>query len=430
MSDLTSALITLFVLVIASAFFSGSETAMMAINRYRIRHLARKNNVFAKRINQLLERPDRLLGMIIIGNTFANIFASAIATYVALILFGDIGVAYAAIVMTFILLIFGEITPKTLAALFPEKIAFIICWPVSILLKLTYPLVWLLNLITNSFLKIFGIEVKKIKFDHLSSEELRTILYESKGYLPRHDQNMMMGVLDLSTSTVSDIKVPKKSIIGIDWEEKWENIIAKIITSDLHRMPVYKENIDNCFGILNVRDALKLYLNNQLSREKLQGLLSEPYFVPESTALQAQLNNFRREKNRIGLIVDEYGEIQGLITLDDILEEIVGEFTTNFNSEYRQIIAQKDGSYLMSGDLQIRDINRQLDWQLPTDGPNTLSGLIIDYLEMLPTADVCVKINGYAIEIVKIEDKRIKLVQVHSPFYQPEKNTVPGDIRE
>ncbi len=402
----------LILLVLVSGFFSGSETGMMSLNRYRLRHLVRKKNRAAKRVHELLERPDRLLGVILIGNTFANVLASAIATVLAVHLFGEIGVVPATIILAIFILLFAEITPKTVAALYPEKVSFSASWLLSFLLKILYPLVWGLNTISNGFLRLFNIKVKKRNIDHLTHEEMRTIVREAMGKVAPQYQNMMLGVLDLGGITVDDIKVPRSEIVGINLEDDWEVILAQLSKSQHTRLPVYKESIDQVQGMLHLRQALNLLAQNELTKETLLKVTQEIYFIPSGTSLNIQLLNFRQEKTRIGLVVDEYGDIEGLVTLEDILEEIVGEFTTNLVPSYPNIQEQSDGSYFVDGSVGVRELNRRLDWKLPTEGPKTLSGLIIEYLEMIPPAGVGLRLAGYPMEVIQVEENMIKLVRV------------------
>lgn len=384
----------------------------MSINRYRLRHLARKNNHAAIRVSRLLERPDRLLGVILIGNTFANIFASAIATVITVHYFGAIGVVIATVVMTFILLIFAEVTPKTVAALYPEQTSFPASFVLLILLKTLYPFVWLTNGIVNGLLSLFNIQVKEKVLDHLSHEELRTLVNDTMSKMSGEYKNLMLGVLDLGGITVDDIKVPRNDIIGINLDDDWGDILEQLSTGAYTRLPIYRESIDDVLGILHVRKVMNLFSQQKLNKHTLLNAAEEVYFIPEGTSLNVQLMNFRLEKKRIGLVVDEYGDIQGLITLEDILEEIVGEFTTDIDTIHKDIRQQKDGSYFIDGSVSVRELNRLLHWQLPTKGPKTLNGLIVEHLEMIPESAVCLKIADYPLEIIEIEENTVKTVHV------------------
>ncbi len=411
-NSLHGLLILLFVLVVASGFFSGTETAMMALNRYRLRHLTRQGNKAAQRVSRLLEHPDRLLGVILIGNTFSNMLVSAVTTVIAIRLLGPLGVFPATLFIALIVLIFAEITPKTVAVLNPDRFAYPASWLLSVLLKLVYPLVFCANILSNGFLRLFKIKIKLRELEDLTGEEVRTLVFEATGQLSKGYKRMMLGVLDLGGMTVDDIQVPRNDIVGIDANDSWPEILAQLAHSEHTRLPVYSESIDQVQGMLHLRKALNLAGQGQLDKMSLLSLLEEVYFIPQGTPLNIQLLNFKREKHRIGLVVDEYGDILGLVTLDDILEEIVGEFTTNMSSSYKSIQRQRDGSYLVNGSISIRELNRELHWQLPTDGPKTLSGLIIEYLEIIPTAVVGLRLNGYAVEVVQTEENTIKLVRI------------------
>ncbi len=402
----------LLFLILASCFFSASETSMMSLNRYRLRHLVKKNYPVAKRVSRLIERPDRLLGVILIGNTFANILASSVTTILILDWYGEVAVVPATFLLAIIILIFSEIMPKTLAALYPERLAFQASGILSVLLKIFYPIVWCVNAISNGFLSLFNIHVGEKHLDALTSEEVKTLVHETTGHLSVGYKHMMLGVLDLGGMTVSDVKIPRNDIVGIDLQEKISTILEQLSTSAHTRMPVYKENIDKVQGMLHVRKALNLAAAGKLDKENLATCLEEVYFIPEGTPLNIQLLNFRENKQRIGLIVDEYGDIQGLLTLEDILEEIVGEFTTNLVPSYKYIQRQVDGSYLINGSIGIRELNRRLNWNLPTHGPKTLSGLVIEYLETIPEANVGLRLDGYVIEIVEIEENTLKKLKV------------------
>lgn len=412
-------------LVLVSAFFSASETSMMALNRYRLRHLVREKNQRAMKASLLLERPDRLLSVILIGNNFANILASAIATLIAVRFYGDLGALITSVFLTLIILIFGEITPKTLAVIYPERIAFPASPILTALLKLLSPLVLLVNGISSSLLRIFNIKVDQRVMDHLTHEELRTVLHEGVSKISPGYKHMMLGVLELGAMTVDDIKVPRNDIVGIDLDQNWEIILKQLLETQHNRLPLYRENIDRVLGILHIRKILNLLTSGDLDKKKLIDSAEEAYFIPEGTPLNVQLINFKKEKRRMGLIVDEYGDIEGLATLEDILEEIVGEFTTTLAEPLEEIQAQKDGSYLVDGGISVRDLNRRMNWELPTEGPNTLSGLIIDYLETIPTSNVALRIAGYPLEVKEMEDTTIKWVQIW-----PKLRIVPNDEQQ
>ncbi|CAH0538644.1 HlyC/CorC family transporter [Vibrio marisflavi] len=400
--------------IVISAYFSGSETGMMSLNRYRLRHLANSGHKGAKRVEKLLSRPDRLIGLILIGNNLVNILASALATILGMRLYGDVGVAIATGVLTLLVLVFAEVTPKTLAALYPERVSYISSVLLIVLMKLFSPLVILINFITNGFIRLLGLKVKHDGDDHLSSEELRTVVNEAGSLIPRRHQDMLISILDLEHVTVNDIMVPRNEITGIDINDDWKSIVRQLTHSPHGRAVLYRDQIDEVVGMLRLREAYRLMLEkNEFNKETLLRAADEVYFIPESTPLNVQLLKFQRNKERIGLIVDEYGDINGLITLEDILEEIVGEFTTSIAPSLSdEITPQGDGSFLIEGSANIRDINKGLKWKLPTDGPRTLNGLILEHLEDIPESHVSVRIAEHKMEIVDLEENRIKMVKV------------------
>jgi Mg2+/Co2+ transporter CorB len=381
---------------------------MMSLNRYRLKNLVKKKHKAAQKAEKLLQRPDRLIGVILIGNNFVNILASSIATVIAIRLWGDAGVAIATTILTIAILIFAEVTPKTIAALHPEKIAFPAAYVLGPLLKLMYPLVYLVNFITNGILRLIGISTSNSDAQNLSTEELRTIVNESGATLPKGKQSMLLGVLELNEVTVEDIMIPRNEILGIDLDLDFDEILDIITTSEHTLLPVYNTDINKVIGILHLRNLTKLIQQNKLNKTTLLQVIREPYFIPESTPLQMQLFNFQKENHRLGLVVDEYGDIQGIATLSDILEEIVGELSSIQREENNEIHPQDDDSYIIEGTVFIRDINKSLNWNLPTDGPKTLNGLITETLEVIPEANVCLKVNNYHIETLQISENQIK----------------------
>jgi len=384
----------------------------MSLNRYRLRHLAEKDHRTAVCVQRLLERPDRLLGVILIGNTFANIFASAIATVIAVRMFGDIGIAIGTLLLTFIILIFAEMAPKTLAALYPQRVAFFAAWPLFILLKVISPLVVLIGAVANGILRLFGIKLTKRRTENLTGEELRVVVREAGSLIPVEHKDMLMSILDLEKVTVDDIMVPRNEIHGIDLEEPWEDILEDLKNSQHTRLPIFKDSIDNVVGMLHMRSVMNLLAEEKLAPESLEYIREDCYFVPESTPLHTQLLNFKKAKCRTGLVVDEYGDIQGLVTLEDILEEIVGEFTTDMAALSKDVYPQKDGSFVVDGSAMIRELNRTFKWDLPAEGPKTLSGLIIEYLEYIPPVGTSLKILDYPIEIIQVKDNKIKTAKI------------------
>lgn len=410
----------LLFLIMASAYFSSSETAMMSLNRYRLRHLAKRGHGGAHRARHLLEQPDRLIGIILLGNNFVNFLASSVGTIIAIRLFGSAGAIISAITLTIVFLIFAEVTPKTIAAVKPEVIAFPSSFLLSLLLKLFYPVVWIINFVSNGLLKLFGIQVHNDESHHLSEEELRTVVDESGARLHEQRQSMLLNVLDLKTVTVNDIMVPRNEVTGIDIENDLQDIKEQLVTSQHTRLPVYKRDLNDVIGILHIRYAVRFISQESNNIAELLQLTRPTYFIPESTPLHTQLIHFQRNKRRIGMVVDEYGDVQGIVTLEDILEEIVGNFTSNLSEQTDNIHPRNDGTYLIDGTATIREINRALVWNLPTDGPKTLSGLITEHLESIPEHPLGLYLPGYFCEILQVKDNMVKSVRMWSEFYNDE----------
>jgi Mg2+/Co2+ transporter CorB len=399
-------------LILLSAFFSSSETGMMSLNRYRLRHLVKQKHRGAMRASKLLDQPDRLIGVILIGNNFVNILASAIATMIALRLIGEAGVPVATAILTLVILIFAEVTPKTVAAIKPEQVAFPASLILSPLLKLLYPFVWIVNTICNGLLRLLGFNAAAKANDHLSAEELRTIVHEAGALIPRRNQSMLLSILDLDTVTVEDIMIPRSEIVGIDIDDDIDTILKTISQSPHTRLPLYQEELNNVVGIVHVRQILPLMRAAHPSKEEFLALAREPYFVPESTPLNTQLLNFQKRKHWVALVVDEYGDIQGLTTLEDILEEIVGDMAEEQDHENEDIHPQEDGSFFIDGTTTVRDINKALKWTLPIDGPKTLNGLVTELLEEIPQFNVCIRLGEYHMETVQIRGNFIKTVRL------------------
>ena len=414
MSDVPLGLLfgLLALLIVLSAFFSGSETGLMTLNRYRLRHLARAGHPGARRAARLLERPDRLIGVILLGNNFVNILASSVATVIALRLLGEAGVAVAAGLLTLVILIFAEVAPKTLAALYPERLAFPAAFVLEPLLRLLYPLVWVTNGIANALLRLLRVDVEAAGEQPLTREELRTVLIEAGGMIPRRHQAMLLSILDLERLSVEDIMVPRGEIVGLDIDEPWEQVVERLTQAEHTRLPVYHGSIERIVGFLHVRNVVRLLAAGELDAERLLAAVREPHFVPEGTPLMTQLLNFQRERRRIALVVDEYGEILGLVTLEDILEEVVGEFTTDPSVRGRGIRREPDGSFLVDGGVPVRAINRTLGIELPTDGPRTLNGLILEHMETIPEPGTSMLIAGYPVEIVQTAENSVKLARI------------------
>ena len=399
-------------LLLFSAFFSSSETGMMAINRYRLRHLARKGNRAAKRTSALLDRPERLIGVILIGNNFVNILASALATLIAVRLWGDSGIAIATLGLTVIVLIFGEVTPKTIAAMYPEKVAFPASLILVPLLKLLYPMVIAVNWICSLLMRPLGIRPGQEGEDMLSTEELRTLVNESGLRLPNKRKGMLLGILDLEKVRVDDIMVPRNEVTGIDIEDDIKDIIDQLRDCQHTRVPVFRGDINNIIGMLHMRRIARLLQLEEINKAVLLQETVDPYYIPESTPLHTQLFNFQKQKERTALVVDEYGDILGLVTLEDILEEIVGDFTTDVSDSSQDITPLDDGSYIIDGSASVRTINRALGWNLPIDEARTINGLITEEMEAIPDASVCWMVGDYRFEIMQVRDNRIKSVKM------------------
>jgi Mg2+/Co2+ transporter CorB len=399
-----------------SAFFAGSETALMSLNRYRLRHLARAGHRGATLAEQLLKRPDQLIGLMRLGDTLSNVAATSITTLIALRLGGDQAVAVAGGLLILALLVFSEITPKTLAALYPERFGFpaaFVYWP---LLKLLWPLVWLLNSFTRGIFRLLGISSDEAPLQSMSSEELRSVVTEAGALIPKRHQRMLLSILDLEKITVEDIMVPRNEISGVDIEADWDDIVRQLYSSQHTRMPVYEGSIDNVLGFVHARQVLHLLSQDDADKEGLKKILREALFVPEGTALQRQLFNFQNAKRRIGLVVDEYGDIQGLVTLEDILEEIVGEFTTDPAAQHKDVYKESETSYLVNGSANVRTLNRIIHLKLPTDGPKTLNGLILEFLEAIPQPGTAFKLAGHSFEVVQTTGNTVKTVRLFVPL--------------
>ena len=402
----------LVVLFICSAFFSGSETALMALNRYRMRHMAQAGHGGARRAQKLLDKPDRLIGLILLGNNFVNILITQLATYIGFRVYGDVGVAVATGLLTLTLLVFAEVAPKTLAALHSDRVAYPAAYVFTPLLVVAYPLVWTVNLVANGVLRAVGVRAENRAHQALSSEELRVAVNEAGSLIPARHQRMLVNLLDLEKATVEDIMVPRNEIVGIDLEDDWEEIEDQIIHSQYTRLPVFKGNVDNMLGFIHLRRVLPMVYRHEFSAAQLRASLREPYFIPQGTNLNRQLLNFQREQRRIGLVVDEYGDIEGLVTLEDLLEEVVGEFTTDPSAVSPEVLPQEDGSYLVDATIHLRELNRILGSRFPVDGPRTLNGMLLEYLETIPDANTSVLIDRYPIEIVHVKSNAIKTVRV------------------
>ena len=404
--------LTLVALLIVSAFFSGSETGMMSLNRYRLRH-QRKKSAGARRAAKLLAVPDRLIGLILIGNNAINILAAIIANMLAIFYVGEAAAPWVATAsLTIAVLVFSEVTPKTIAAQNPEWFAFKASHILKPLLKLVWPLVWMVNKLTNGLIVLLGFDPNASRDDGLDTEELRSVVDISGHKISDSHQGMLKGILDLENVTVEDIMIPRNEILGLDIEEDIETLMGKMLKTEYTRLPLFDGDINNIIGIFHMRKANHLVRLEQVTHNAIKRFSDEPYFIPESTTLTNQLLNFKKTRHRLAMVVDEYGEVMGLVTLEDILEEIVGDFTTNTADEIEEVVAQKNGSYLIDGAATIREINKATEWAMPTDGPKTLNGLALEQLESIPDGNVSFMVNNYRCETIELNGKMIKKICV------------------
>jgi len=408
-------------LLILAAFFAGSETALMSLNRYRLRHRASEGSRGARLAEALLKRPDRLIGLILLLSTLVNVAAPILVGFIALKLGGEFLVAFGAALLAFVLLIFCEVAPKTFGALHPESLALPAAYIYTPLLFLLYPFVWFTNLLANGVLRLFGVS-RQVAANSLSSEELRTVVAEAGAMIPRRHQQMLVSILDLENATVEDIMVPRNEIVGIDVDDDWDRILEQLRQSQHTRLPVYQGEIDHIIGLLHMKQVVHELARGHLDLENLTAAAQarEPYFVPSGTTLNTQLLNFQRNKRRMAFVVDEYGDIQGLVTIEDILEEIVGEFTTDpATMMHKDVHAEADGSFVASASATIRALNRSMRWNLPTDGPKTLNGLIVEFLETIPEPGTTLKMADYMLEVLQTGDNAIKTVRIRPPEPTP-----------
>jgi len=399
-------------LIFLSAFFSGTETALMSLNRYRLRHLAKSGNRAARLTEALLKRPDRLIGLILLGNNAVNLTAAALVTVISIKVGGDSAILAGTLILTFVVLIFAEVAPKTIAALHPQTIALpaaLIYYP---LLKLAYPVVWLINLIANGFLRLLGVSPHEIATHSLSAEELRTVVAEAGAMVPRRHQRMLLRILDLDAVTVDDVMVPRQDIVALDLDDDWQQNLTVIRESEFHRLPVCRDGIDNILGVVQVRRLLPDLTSGTLDEPRLLQMTREPYFVPEGTPLTKQLLNFEQQKRRAAFVVDEYGDVQGLITTEDILREIVGELDSASQPADVGVVKALDDSFIIEASANVRQLNRLMNWTLPTDGPKTLNGLIVEELETIPEAGTQVTVASYPMEILETSEHAIQRVRI------------------
>jgi len=385
---------------------------MMALNRYRLKNLADKGYRSAKLASRLLDQPDRLLGVILLGNNLVNLSAASISTIAALRLYGETAIAVFTFILTLVVLVFAEVAPKTLAMRHPEKIAFPASYVLIVLLWILYPIVWIINIFANHFLRLFNIKPQHNQ-DALNKDELRTVVKEAESLIPKSHHDMLMSILDLERITVEDIMVPRSAIEGINLDDEWDEILEQLTTSHHTRLPVFKGNLDNVVGVLHLRRAIHAVQTDKFDREKLVKLLRPAYFVPEDTPVMQQLLIMQKERRRLGLAVDEYGDLQGMITMDEILEEIIGEFNTQAPGDLQDVHKQSDGSYMVNGMASIRDLNRNMGWQLPVNGPKTLNGLILERLEDIPQTGTTMLIDNYPVEVVQTTGGAVRMVRIY-----------------
>ncbi|EQC4541443.1 HlyC/CorC family transporter [Cronobacter sakazakii] len=423
----TTLIVTLIVMVVVSAYFSGSETGMMTLNRYRLRHLSKQGNRAAKRVERLLRKPDRLISLVLIGNNLVNILASSLATIVGMRLYGDAGVAIATGVLTFVVLVFAEVLPKTVAALYPEKVAFPSSFLLGPLQIIMMPLVWLLNMITRVLMRMVGIKADNVVSAALSKDELRTIVHESRSQISRRNQDMLLSVLDLEKVSVSDIMVPRNDIVGIDINDDWKSIVRQLTHSPHGRIVLYRESLDDAIGMLRIREAWRqMNEKKEFTKEVMLRAADEIYYVPEGTPLSVQLVKFQRNKKKVGLVVNEYGDIQGLVTVEDILEEIVGDFTTSMSPTLaEEVTPRNDGSVIIEGSANVRELNKAFNWRLPEEEARTVNGMILEALEEIPSAGIRLRLHQYDIDILDVQENMIKQVRI-TPV-KPLRESVEGN---
>ncbi|MEY3182721.1 MAG: hypothetical protein RLZ35_706 [Pseudomonadota bacterium] len=414
--SLGHALIALFLSFALCAFCAASETGLFSLNRYRLRHRS-KQDKRARRLYRLLNHPDKILGAILIGNVFSTAIASTVAHSLAVRYWGELGAIAAPFVLTIALLVFAEVTPKTMAALKPEATAYAAAWPMQAMLWLLYPIVWIVGSLSTLLLRLFGIAPFQKGNDPLNLEELKTIVNEANVLISPYHQDMLLGILNLEKIQVEHIMIPRNEVVGINLEEP-QKIKALLSNPPFTLLPVYRADLDNVLGILHTRNAAHALLHAEQQEGELLSLVEEPYFVPEGTSLYKLLLNFQRDKARIGLVVDEYGDVLGLVTLDDIVEEIVGDFKSKDTSD-EQIILMEDGSYLVNAGISVRELNKNQNWNFPTDGPTTLSGLIIETLEAIPSPNTALSIKNYHIDIVEMKENTIKSVRIRKKSATP-----------
>lgn len=405
----------LLLLLLISAFFSGSETALLTLNRYRLRHRARQGHLGARLAEKLLARPDRLISLILIGSNIANTLATSLVTLAAVRVGGPGGVAIASVGLAFVIMVFTDVMPKTVGALRSEQLGLPAAVVYYVLLKVTLPVVWLVTAISNGLLRLFGVRGDQTTTHNLTLEELRTIVTDAGALLPRRRQRMLMAILELEEMIVDEMMIPDNELVGIDLDDDWQAIADTITASPHSRLPVYRGNIENLAGLLHVRSLVGA-LTGKLDKAAIEALMVEPFFVPEGTSVHGLLGQFHRSGQRTAFVVDEYGDIQGMVTIEDILEEILGEFSTSADPTAADV--RKDAtanSWIVNAGINVRALNRMMHWQLPTDGPTTLNGLILEQLETIPERGAVLVLNGYKVEILATGDNAVSSVRITPP---------------
>jgi Mg2+/Co2+ transporter CorB len=404
----------LVLLLLLSAFFAASETGLMTLNRYRLKTRVQNGERGAKLAQKLLDRPDRLIGLLLLGKNFSDNCATVVATLLAIELFGEneLILGITTVLLTVVMLVFSDAAPKTLAALYPERVGIPTAY-------VNYPLQWLLtpvvaavSAMSNGVLRALGVTKEDAVAHSLSAEELRTVVVEAGAMIPQRHQKMLLSILDLEHATVEDIMIPRNEIVGIDLTEPWETIHETIVASSHTRLPVFNGSIDELKGVVHLRKLVRIAAQGQLNLENLMALVREPYFIPSGTPLNQQLLNFQDQKRRIGFVVDEYGDIQGLVTLEDILEEVVGEFTSDPATRQKHVTLDHDGSALVNGNVHIRSLNRSLSWTLPTTGPKTVNGLVVEQLGDIPKSGRKVQVGDYEFEVIEARANAVKMARV------------------
>lgn len=415
---LSALLLALLVLLLCSGVFSGSETAMMAANRYRLRHAAQNGNRGAKLALALLEKTDKLLGLILLGNTLLNAAAATLTGYIALALFGQTrwALEIGTLCITFALLVVSEISPKVICARHADRLAPMLSFLLTPLLRAAYPVIWFVNLFVTGLLKLLHLSPNaKPGEHHLSPEELRTLVLESANFMPVKHQSILGNLFELSGITVEDVMTPRGSIEILDIAQPWSDVLTQLATSHHSRLPICHESLDNLLGVLSLRRLIGEISRGEIDDEMVRSQMAAPYYIPAGTAVFSQLAFFQENRQRIGFVIDEYGEILGLLTLEDIVEEIVGEFTTSVSDIGQAIAWDDDGSVVVEGARSLREINRLLGLQFSLSGPKTLNGIILEQFEDIPESGVSLKISGIPVEILQTQDRSVKTARIFKP---------------